>query len=334
VEKRAGSSIFHTRGWLHALHLTYGYQPIAFSTSAPSAELTNCLLFCEIQNWIGGRRLVSLPFSDHCAPIMDRSRPESSQELSHLLEEMREAVKQRRWKSIELRAAPPLESEAGSFQKTRSYRFHTLDLRPGVDELFRRFHKNCVQRKIQRAEREHLRYEAGRSPALLKHFYALQLMTRRRQGLPPQPLSWFRRLVECLDHRITIHIAYSGSVPVAGIVTLLHKDVLVYKYGASDYNFSKLGGTQLLFWKAIQDAKSRGLLEMDLGRSDLDDEGLIVFKERWGAAASTIDYWQCSRRPAEISRSNWETRLVKPLFRHMPDGLLTTVGKVLYKYAG
>jgi hypothetical protein len=323
------SSIFHTRGWLNALQRTYGYAPIVFTSSPPGAALSNGLLFCDIHTWIGGRRLVSLPFSDHCAPLGDWSK-----DLSSMLTGLKEAAKERRWRYIEFRTADALVSEADSFQKTEGFRFHRLDLRPSLEDLFRGFHKNCVQRKIHRAEREQLSCQAGRSAALLDQFYGLFLMTRRRLGLPPQPLSWFRHLIGFLGESLTIYIAYCRNTPIAGIITLRHKDVLVYKYGASDYDFRQLGGTQLAFWNAIQDAKRSGLREMDFGRSDLDDSGLITFKDRWGARSSALDYWQYSRRPAEASRSRWPAKLVKPLFRHLPDGILRTAGKMLYKYAG
>ena len=48
-----------------------GYQPVAFTTCAPAAELRNAVVFCEIQSWLTGSRLVSLPFSDHCDPLVD-----------------------------------------------------------------------------------------------------------------------------------------------------------------------------------------------------------------------------------------------------------------------
>ena len=39
-----------------------------------------------------------------------------------------------------------------------TYYLHSLDLRL-TEQLFRNFHKDCVQRKIHRAEREKLKYE-------------------------------------------------------------------------------------------------------------------------------------------------------------------------------
>ena len=43
-------------------------------------------------------------------------------------------------------------------------------------------------------------------------------------------------------------------------------------------------------WKAIQEAKNDQLDEFDMGRSDCDNPGLIAFKDRWGAARSTLSY--------------------------------------------
>src|SRR6185295_8609350 len=67
------ASVFHTRGWLNALQTTYGYEPVAFTTSAPTEKLTNALLFCAVRSWLTGSRLVSLPFSDHCEPLVEHS---------------------------------------------------------------------------------------------------------------------------------------------------------------------------------------------------------------------------------------------------------------------
>src|SRR5271156_2192220 len=38
VTRHPNASAFHQRGWLEALSRTYGYKPIVFTTSPPSAE--------------------------------------------------------------------------------------------------------------------------------------------------------------------------------------------------------------------------------------------------------------------------------------------------------
>ena len=65
------ASVFHTCGWLQALRKTYGYQPIVLTTSSPEQPLANGLVLCSVKSWVTGKRLVSLPFSDHCQPLGD-----------------------------------------------------------------------------------------------------------------------------------------------------------------------------------------------------------------------------------------------------------------------
>jgi hypothetical protein len=165
-------------------------------------------------------------------------------------------------------------------------------------------------------------------------FYRLQVITRRRLRLPPQPFAWFRNLAECMGAKLKIRVASKDGTPVASIVTLQHGHSLVYKYGASDKAFSNLGGMQALVWRAVEDAKSQGLLEFDLGRSDWENEGLIRFKDQLGAARSTLTYWRYPASAVAHGRGTWKVGMAKRIFSRMPDACLTAAGKLLYKHLG
>jgi Acetyltransferase (GNAT) domain len=327
VDRHPHGSVFHTTYWLEALRRTYGYEPVVYTTTLPGKELLNGIVFCHVRSWVSGSRLVSLPFSDHCEPLAD------AHDLVELMEFLNASRQRKRWKYIELR---PLSQQSPvqtcDLTKTESFSLQVLDLRPSLDTLFHNFHKSCVQRKIHRAERENLTYEEGRSDALLSKFYGLLLLTRRRHGLPPQPLIWFRNSITCLGDRVLIRVASKDSQPVASIITIQYKDVLVYKYGCSDSRFNKLGGNALLFWKAIQDAKQNGLLKFDLGRSESDNSGLVSFKENWGAVSLPLDYYRLPAR--QPLHSGWRTRFAKGVFSMMPDPLLAATGRLLYRHIG
>src|ERR1700721_1790470 len=58
VEWHPCSSLFPSSAWLQALSRTYGYKPIVFTTSPPGSELKNGVLFCQVESWLTGRRLV------------------------------------------------------------------------------------------------------------------------------------------------------------------------------------------------------------------------------------------------------------------------------------
>jgi CelD/BcsL family acetyltransferase involved in cellulose biosynthesis len=69
LDRHPSASIFHSPGWLKSLRQTYGYEPFIVTTSKGST-LDNGLVACRVKGWRSSR-LVSLPFSDHCDPLVD-----------------------------------------------------------------------------------------------------------------------------------------------------------------------------------------------------------------------------------------------------------------------
>jgi hypothetical protein len=332
LDEHPEASIFHTREWLQALKRTYGYDPVAFTTSSPGSGLQDAIVCCRVRSWVTGSRMVSLPFSDHCQPLVD-----SSEIFRLLLSALQERTRGGGWKYMELR---PLALENsmldGSVQlsKSEEFYFHRLNLQPDATSLFQGFHKSCVQRKIRRAERENLFYESGRSLTLLDKFYRLLILTRRRHQLPPQPFVWFRNLVDCLGDRLTIRLVSKNEEPIASMITLAYKASLTYKYGCSDERFHNLGGMPFLFWNAIQEAKEAGQQELDFGRSEMENEGLVQFKDHFGACCSRLTYY---RNPPEPRHSQfWQlgTRAARHVISRVPDSILVPAGKLLYRHLG
>jgi CelD/BcsL family acetyltransferase involved in cellulose biosynthesis len=293
--------------------------------------LENGLVLCRVNSWITGRRLISLPFSDHCEPLVANAA--GARSLANALEA---ALRTGNLRYVEVRAKLPLQGPTEACLSTQTYCFHELDLRPGLDTLFANFHKSSTQRKIQRAEREGLTCECGRSPALLDAFWDLLLITRRRHGIPPQPKVWFQNLIACFGDALQIRVAFQARQPAAAILTIRQKDSLVYKYGCSDTSLNHLGGTQLLFWRAIQEASPQGLRVLDLGRSDCGNEGLITFKDRLGATRSTLTYSRFSPSLDSgafgTAGAGWAGRLAGRLAPRLPDRVLRLAGRVLYRH--
>lgn len=329
VEASPKASIFHSPGWLEALQRTYGYRPVVFTTTPPESNLKNGVVLCRVKSWLTGRRVVSLPFSDHCEPLVD-SQEEFDAFLAALQSEMEEA----RWAYLELRPLTANLEMPPGWGSSEAFHWHRLNLQPSLEDLFRNFHKDSTQRKVRRAEREGLTYSEGASESILKLFYGLLVLTRRRHQLPPQPYSWFRNLIDCMGDALKIRIAYKDGQPIASILSLAYKNTMVYKYGCSDPAFHQMGGMHLLFWKTIQEAKERGLRELDFGRSEWDNHGLVTFKDRWGATRSTLTYYRYPAPASQAKGDNWKMKVAKQVFGRVPDGLLTAAGKFLYRHMG
>lgn len=328
LERDPRSSIFHTRGWLSALQRSYGYEPVVLTTSGPGKELTNGVAFCRVKSWLTGQRLASLPFSDHCEPLI--TQPEEFQSISSFLQK---EIKSKNLSYAELRPLEPMQKVAG-FKESSNYFFHKLDLRPSCDELYRHFHNDCIRRKIQRSQREGLTYEKGTSRQLLAKFYGLFAMTRHRHGLPPAPFSWLCNVLDCVKGNAQIRVASHNGNPVAVMLTLTHNRSIVYKYGGSDLRYSNLGGLALLFWKTIQEAKTENIQELDFGRCETDNPGLIKYKDRWGTTKSNISYWRMSGSAALASSTRWHAGIATRIFPYVPQTLRIRIGDFLYRHAG
>jgi hypothetical protein len=319
------ASVFHTPAWLEALRRTYGYQPMVLTTNPPETGLTNGLVLCRIDSWLTGRRLVSVPFSDHCEPLV-----EDEAQLHSLVSALKTELNASGSKYLELRPVTPPEAGPMYLQEADAFCLHRLDLAPSLDQLFREFHKDCVQRRIRRAERAGLTCRVGPPETQLREFYRLVLLTRRRQNVPPQPFAWFRNLVQCMGDKLQILLALDHGRAVAGILTLRHNRVLFYKYGCSDKLFGNLGGMHLLLWSLIQHAKNAGFAELDLGRTDLDNPGLLTFKDRWGAQRALLQYLRYPHSQARHSILVWR-RCAQQLLAHAPDAVLAAAGRMLYR---
>ena len=331
LEQHSDASVFHTKEWLRTLQETYGYKPVAYSTSNGN-ELTNAMVFCQIESRLTGKRLVSLPFSDHCQPLA------SGKDLGEILNYLEDNCNTERFKYVELR---PIALETGvgerkqPFVLSERFNLQRVNLDSELNVIYGNFHDSCIRRKVRRADREGLLYQIGSSEEIQKKFRHLLLLTRRRHKLPPQPSSWVRNIANSLGDMVTIHVLSKSDIPIASIVTLKYKSSIVYKYGCSDTQFNNIGATPLLFWKLIQRAKEENVQTLDLGRSSYEDLGLITFKEHLGAVSSELAYYRNRIPTKQKSISNiGASVLARQALVHLPDSLFSGVGRLLYRHIG
>ncbi len=328
VDKHPNASVFHTTGWLEAVRRTYGYNPVVFTTSPPTDELRNGLLFCRIRTWLTGSRMVSLPFSDYCEPLCD------SAEFNVLVRYLQSALDHQDWKYLEIRLIDGCLSrgaEAAGFRIKDKHLLHRVDLQSSLADLLRTFHEDSVQRRVRHAERAGLVERIGRSERLLKDFYGLYLLTRQRQILPPQPYKWFQNLLQCMGESLEIRTAYKNEVPIASMLTLRCRGVVYYKYGCSDAHFNYLDATPFLVRRALYEANSSGATEFDLGGMEMDNIGLISFKNKWARETQALSYWKFPGSPSDFVRSEWKMKLLRGVFSLVPNRLLTATGRLLYR---
>ncbi|MCH1502705.1 MAG: GNAT family N-acetyltransferase, partial [Verrucomicrobiales bacterium] len=284
-------TVFHTAAWARVLVRTYAHKPTYLRFSR-NGELAAMVPLMEVRSLFTGRRGVCMPFSDFCHPLFAETHS-GSDSRAQIVRNLTELARERRWKHLELRGgvAPELASPSGSFYT------HRLDLTQGGEPIEARF-SNSVRRAIRKAERGGLRVRISRSEGSLLDFYRLHMRTRRRHGLPPQPVSFFKAIYEEL---ISPGLGFvviaekekrsrtgSADDPIAAAVFLQVADSAIYKFGASDERLWQLRANNLVMFRAIQFLAASGAKTLDFGRTALDSPGLRRFKLSWGTEEKVI----------------------------------------------
>jgi lipid II:glycine glycyltransferase (peptidoglycan interpeptide bridge formation enzyme) len=229
-----------------------------------------------------------------------------------------------RW---ELPACPPIQSY-------RAYYLHTVKLTPDPQAVMKGFERTHRQ-NIGTAAKRGVHIERGTGPEHLRCFYAMQLETRRRFGLPVQPWKFFDLLgKQILAQGLGfILLAYKDAECLAGGLFLHWQKTLTYKYAASSGKDQEYRPNNLLSWTAMQWGCENGCTAFDLGRTDLENAGLRRFKKGWGAEESPLTYSMLSATPPKASESRLMS-LVEPLIQKAPPWVCKAAGELIYRHFG
>ena len=321
------ATVFHTAAWARVLSETYRYKPLYF-TAAEDDRIVALLPFMEIQSWLTGKRGVSLPFTDECAPLLPDGNGCGSA-IDHVVD----FAGSRGWRTLEFRGRV---RGMGNFPVAVEYLSHVLDLAESEEALSSRYRPN-VQRNIRKAERNGIEVESDRTPLGMRKFYRLNCLTRRDHGLPPQPVLFYENLRKHIlekDLGTLLLARYKGKT-IAGAVFLHFGRKAIYKYGASDRHHQHLRANNLVVREGIRVLCGRGIRTLTFGRTDLAQEGLRQFKLSWGARETRLQYFRF-----DVRSKTWLTRQktrVPPwegVISKMPIPVLRLVGGIAYRHVG
>ena len=304
---------------MQVLEETYGFRRMCV-TGARGGRLP----LMEADSLLGGKRAVSLPFTDFCAPVAH-----SAQEFGELWNKSVELGRSRGWKYIELRGGKEWLPDAPA-----SLRFHrhVLDLRPGEEAVFEGF-EGSVRQAIRKAEKAGVKVEKRSDEEGMRTYYRLHCRTRKKHGLPPQPWVFFLNIARHILSKGlgVLVLGRTDQIAVAGAIFFSGRQG-VYKFGASDESRQQARGNNLVMWEGIRWLAEQGCEELDFGRTSLENEGLRRFKAGWGAKEGVLEYMKYDLRRARFGvdkdrASGWHNKI----FRGMPIALLRLAGAVLYR---
>ncbi len=321
-------SFFHTSWWANTLFETYNYKPVYF-TLIKNDSLHAVVPCMEIKSKFTGRRLVSLPFSDFCEPLFN-----SIDDSEILKDFIFDYCETNGLNYIEFRTSEtrfPFETE-----QFRMDLRHILDLSGDESVLYKSLSDNN-KRNIKQAIKEGLIIKEDNSSEGVKIFYELQSLTRRKHGLPPQPLSFFKYIYKNIlsVNQGCILFGYYQNNPVAALVFFTIGEKVIYKFGASLTDKFPKGANHLLMWEAIKKYQKSGYKEFDFGKTETNHEGLRRFKTGFGADERIIYTTRYDiKNKIFLSPDSKTTGIYNKIFRNAPLPLLKFIGNTVYKHIG
>jgi hypothetical protein len=314
-----GVTLYHREPWANVLTRAYGLSLWLAMLEENGEAIAGCLFARAPLS----RRFTSLSFSDLCPPLA--KRPDADRLL---LEQLAEHGARR---SYEVRGI----GNVAGWQTVECFANWRLDLDRPLQRIEAGLALN-FRRNLRRASRETITIERGSGEDLLKRFYAMQLQSRRRLGLPPQPWRFFDLTREIFGARgnFDVWLARENGQDVASAVFLIDGDVVHYKWGARQANYRSYAN-HLLFWSAIEEFVRRARI-LDLGRADVRNQGLMRFKAELGAASTPLPSSYYPRAPKQVSSEvlTGGRAFLAGIWSRMPMPATRLAGRFLYRFLG
>ena len=294
-------ALYHTTEWKAVIEEAFPHIRGRFLVlrAEGSGPIEAGLPVFQVKSWLLGSRLVSVPFATVCDPLV--SSPAQWNVLGRELENERRRTHSKRFV---IRAALRAEQVPETFSRNGHFRHHLLALDSDFDALCRRFDKNSVRQKAEKARRAGVVIEERSNESGMTISDSLLATTRRRLSLPPMPARFFAAIQKNLrPEHLRIFLAHHEGKPVACHVMLIYKDTWISEYsGNADGAIN--GVNQLLYLETVRQACAAGAKFFSFGRTADSNEGLLNYKRRWGTLEEPLtDYSLADRLELEPSAS-------------------------------
>lgn len=325
VLSSSGYSIFHSRAWAQVLADSYGYTPYYVMLYGDGEPKASWPAF-QTNSVFSSRKGVSLPFSDHCEPLLSED-----DYFQQLFNGVIHCAQQLEWKSVEFRGGGRFFRQLPT---ATSYNLHLLELCSSEQEMLSHL-RNSNRRNIKKAIKAKVEVSINKSFESVRDFYALNCLTRQHHGVPPQPFKFFKNIYHhIISQKMGIIVlAHHQGKLIAGAVFFHFGEKATYKYGASHRKYLALRPNNLVMWEAIKWYGRQGYRQFDLGRSEHDNQGLNQFKNGWGAAATQIAYYHYDlSNEAFVKWKRHPPRFFNRVFQMMPVPILRVLGVLAYRH--
>lgn len=230
------------------------------------------------------RVLYSMPFATYGGPIVRKGHPDPGRARRQVVAA---------W-AREARRPLTLRSELAWYQGAPDEMpeslpawegfTHVLPLTEDLEALWEGFSPS-TRRLVRQADESGLAIRVIEKEEEVRVFHELAVETVRRRGGTPKPYSLYARIFRSLVPAglARYHLVWHGEEAVAGSLHFFHEGVATNWLPVSRESRWHLRPNNFLIARVLRSLAQAGYLEYNFGASPAHAEGLIRFKEGWGA---------------------------------------------------
>lgn len=323
------TDVFHSPGWLNSIVETYGFEINAFIVVDESDKPVAGIPYCKIDDMLDPR-IVSLPFSDFCDPLVS-----TKEQWEMLAEKFLEFDVPLTFKCLHNEV--PLNDER--IPMAGRDKWHCIELNTTSEALWDNIHSSA-RRAIRKARKNGITVRVGETKEDLRSFFELHLRIRKfKYELVAQPPEFFENIWDnfMAKGNGALFLAEHEGKVIGGIFSLVWNNRFYYKFNASDTTNVKLRPNDLMLWTAAEYGIEKGYDYLDFGLSSWDQEGLIRYKEKYATRVGQVSFIKSTPSHGWSERNNRIRSLLPQLTDlfvdpSVPNEITEKAGQVLYRF--
>jgi FemAB-related protein (PEP-CTERM system-associated) len=325
---RRDGTPFHRPAWLTAVARATGNRAHMLAAVGPSARIVGLLPLHHVHSRLFGQALVSSGFAVDGGlladdPVARVALAAAAQRLSADLGGL----------SVELRGG---ESPGAGWASNSQDHLGFIRPLAADDEsellAIPRKHRAELRKALANPT---LRAEHGREARHQRHHYRIYAESVRNLGTPVFPARLFRDVMAAFGEDADITTIFEGDRPVSSVLSLYHNGHVMPFWGGGLADARRLRSNELMYYRLMGHARTRGYAHFDFGRSKADS-GQAAWKKSFGFEPRPLTYhrWGGSGADRDINPNNPKYQRRIDLWKRLPLPVANLIGPLISRGLG
>lgn len=330
VSAHPDATLYHTLAWRDVVKEVFRHEP-QYLVATRHGQATGVLPLFLVRQPLLGSKLISLPYDVGAGGPL-AADPQSEEALiAHAIAFARD----RRVNYLEVRCGSPRPAlDRAGLVKHEPVVISEMDLDTEA-AVWSRVRKDHLK-AMRKAENRGVRIAPATTWEDYAAFYDVYLRVFRDFGTPPYGADYFKCLWRRLhpSGAVRLLLARVDNRCVGGLVFFGAGNILVSKFAACLPEAVSLRAYAALYGEAIRLGLTLGYARLSWGTSSRQQQGLVDFKEGWGATTRPAAVYQMavSRSAPSIQRYYDSNGLPQRIWRRLPLGMTRLAGPLLNRW--